>query len=866
VTPIECNAYLTWKKPDCGGCSLVQYKYDNNVAGDGYTTTLGMMGNYYPIPAFTAGVIKSVDMYFSSISGSTTAQSCIVHFYKPDHTEFGQSAAFINNGAAWTGGTWVNTTCADIPFTGPFYAMVDYAATSFKNFFDVDIVSAPTGYPLGLGYVQQNGVWTPVATAFGYDPKATFLERINVCDNSKGKDAPVTTIDPGVPPDMNNVFPNLGAHLHTGAITDGSNVANNPPVPAAAGPVLLGYRIFRNGVLIDTVNNPNTFVRYDYNLSPGTYSYTVDAKYNISPFVTPPFPNHSQPAGPVSVTVSCGYPLPFVEPWTQASFSYQQWTFEPNQPNWMINTAFGDPTPCADFSWEPVLHNYTRSLESPTIDASAWTCADIFFDFDVKLTDYNATGNEKLDIDVLNNGNWVNKLELTNTGSFDWTAKHIDISNVKGKGFKVRFRANGVNSADMLHWYVDNIHIYGECHAPQTLAGHQNQFTTTLTWVAPTCGGGGPTPQWITWDDGTNTNSIGTGAAVDFWIAGHWDASQIVALDGGSITKINFWPASAGSATYTAMIWEGPLPTAPVASQPITTYTNDQWNTITLNTPHPIDVSKELWIGVDVNATGGYPAGVDAGPAVDGYGDMIYWSGAWTTLPSLNPSLDYNWDIEAYVEPSKKDAGTTSTPVNFNIPGNANGQTLSTSGKVNTAGNTSSNHGSGRINPLSPTGSIVTGYNIYRTPDNLTTGFFKVNTTPWATTTYTEVHPGTTLPTTTWKYFVTAVFKDTMNQAFLCEPSSDTITITFPAVGINDLTGNTLSLYPNPANDVVNIVSTNDIKSVEVLNYIGQTVYSNKEINLKSLPLNVSTFKAGVYFVKVTTVTGIKTTKITVTH
>ena len=53
------------------------------------------------------------------------------------------------------------------------------------------------------------------------------------------------------------------------------------------------------------------------------------------------------------------------------------------------------------------------------------------------------------------------------------------------------------------------------------------------------------------------------------------------------------------------MIWEGPLPTAPVVDQPVPTYTNDQWNTVTLNTPHVIDVSQELWIGMDVNATGG---------------------------------------------------------------------------------------------------------------------------------------------------------------------------------------------------------------------------------------------------------------------
>ena len=868
-TPIECSVALTWQKPNCGGCTLATYQFETGIVSNGFSAGAGntyLLGNYFPVtPSTTTGIIKSFDIWFCSTAGTTSAQSCILYIYNDAHTLIGQSAPFINTGAAYPSSTQINVPVADIPYTGSFYGMVDYSITTtpYKNWFCVQYI-APPGYPNGMAYQIFNGVWGLAGPAFGF-PISTFLERANVCVNGKDKDAPVTTIDPVQVPVSQPVMLNPGA-VSMGDIASVPAVESilSPNAPAA-GPVLLGYRIYRNNVLIDTIMNPNTFLFYDYNLNPGTYSYGVAGLYNVSPFT--PSPRASQPAGPVSVSVSCGYPLPFVEPWDQASFGYQQWTFEPSQPNWTINTAFGDPVPCADFSWEPVLHNYTRSLVSPTIDATAWTCADIFFDFDVKLVDHNATGNEKLDIDVLNNGNWVNKVELANNGSVDWTLKHIDISNVKGKAFKVRFRANGVNSVNILHWYVDNIHIYGECHAPQTLAGHQNQFTTTLTWVAPTCGGGGPTPQWITWDDGTNTNSIGTGGATDFWIAGHWDASQIVALDGGSITKINFWPASAGTATYAAMIWEGPTPAAPVATQPITTYVNDQWNTVTLNTPHPIDVSKELWIGIDVNATGGYPAGVDAGPAVDGYGNMIYFNGAWATLISLNPSLDYNWDIEAYVEPSKKEAGTTSTPVHFNIPNNPKGQTLSTSGKINTAGNTSSNHGSGRINPLSPTGSLLMGYNIYRTPDNQTTGFFKVNPSVWSTLTYTDIHPLTTEPTTTWKYFVTAVFKDSLHQAnILCEPSSDTIMITFPAVGINDLTNNTLSLYPNPANDVVNIVSTNDIKTIEVLNYIGQTIYSNKDVNLKTSQLNVSTFKAGVYFVKVTTVSGIKTTKITVTH
>ena len=53
---------------------------------------------------------------------------------------------------------------------------------------------------------------------------------------------------------------------------------------------------------------------------------------------------------------------------------------------------------------------------------------------------------------------------------------------------------------------------------------------------------------------------------------------------------------------------------------------------------------------------------------------------------------------------------------------------------------------------------------------------------------------------------------------------------------------------------------------IEVLNYIGQTIYNNKNVNLKIVQLNVTSFTSGVYFVKVTTVTGTKTTKVTVTH
>jgi hypothetical protein len=187
--------------------------------------------------------------------------------------------------------------------------------------------------------------------------------------------------------------------------------------------------------------------------------------------------------------------------------------------------------------------------------------------------------------------------------------------------------------------------------------------------------------------------------------------------------------------------------------------------------------------------------------------------------------------------------------------------------------NSTNNYQQGNNNfdlPNGPTGSQLMGYNVYRTPEgNINGPFSKINPLPLSDTTYADDHGSGTPLASSWKYYVTVVFHDSLSgnpNSILCEPSSDTIMINFPAVGIDNQGDNSISLYPNPANDVVYVVSTNDIKKLEVLNYIGQMVYTNNNVNLKKVQLNVTSFKAGVYFVKVTTASGIKTTKITVTH
>ncbi|MCX6266451.1 MAG: hypothetical protein NTW16_03730, partial [Bacteroidetes bacterium] len=70
--PQESTAYLTWAKPLCtgSGCTLASYIYDGNISTNGTSINAGYnirLGNYFPVtPATTSGVIKSVDIYFSS--------------------------------------------------------------------------------------------------------------------------------------------------------------------------------------------------------------------------------------------------------------------------------------------------------------------------------------------------------------------------------------------------------------------------------------------------------------------------------------------------------------------------------------------------------------------------------------------------------------------------------------------------------------------------------------------------------------------------------------------------------------------------------------------------------------------------------
>jgi hypothetical protein len=168
-----------------------------------------------------------------------------------------------------------------------------------------------------------------------------------------------------------------------------------------------------------------------------------------------------------------------------------------------------------------------------------------------------------------------------------------------------------------------------------------------LNWEAPEFG------DWIYWDTGENAgNSIGTGDAAQFKVAQRFspDNLQDLGVGGSYLTEVRFFPREVDS-NYAINVWTGGTATQPgalVVEQPVPNPVIDSWNTIVLDSPVFIDDTQELWFGYDVDTQTGFPAGCDEGPAIDGYGNMMYLNGQWDTLLGIAPTLNYNWNVHGF--------------------------------------------------------------------------------------------------------------------------------------------------------------------------------------------------------------------------
>jgi hypothetical protein len=585
----------------------------------------------------------------------------------------------------------------------------------------------------------------------------------------------------------------------------GSSSRSSPP----AG--LLGYYIYRNGSLQDSLMNPDSLFYYDFSLDPGTYIYGVSAIYDLTSYGFPGQTDQSVQDGPVTVILDYGRLLPFFEPWDQGTFTYNEWSFDPDQGNWLINTTEGNPLPDAEFSWDPPRNDYEFCLESPVITAISVQCAKVWFDFDYSLKDNNFSAQEKLSAEIYYNGRWHTVVTYTNNGDVPWTTRHFDISIVRGKSFKVRFAAEGVYSPDIISWKIDNIHIYAVCNPALNLAGDPMGYDVQLTWSPPDCSGNGfllnegfeklefPPPNWTqiinntasTWAHngpgsytGVHSGNFSAGVMWDYYRQNEWLIVHNIEVTGnlqfwsfayqGSVHLDHYYVkvSSDHGTTWDVLLDMSALP--PYSS----TSGYNQWNE-----PYNIDMSNYTGEVVDI-----------AWQAVDGDG-----LGLW-----------YAWAIDDCVIGTKKLL-------------------------------------------LSDQNRSILGYDIFR-QDFGSGDYHKINSEPVADSSYLDI----SLPAGEYNYFVNAVLPECSEVT-----SSDTIGVDV-ITGINSSLTGRIDLFPNPAGDIVVVKSDFTITKLEILNYIGQKVYDRQNLTGKTEMVNVATLNTGVYFVKVTTVQGIKTVKIMV--
>jgi hypothetical protein len=590
---------------------------------------------------------------------------------------------------------------------------------------------------------------------------------------------------------------------------------------------LLGYSIYKNDVFLDFIlhsgeDEPQVYI--DSNNLPGYFDFEVSGVYDLEPYGFPGDTGESVRSVPAGVSVDYCTALDFHEDWDSGTFSENQWQTEGD--GWKVSNDYGNPQPGACFNPDTTLVNYSSILTSYPFCAAELSEGEIWLDFDLNLISNINTGDEKLKVEIWNRvmNNWKTIREYSNlTGNISWNREHINVGMYSfEKIFMLRFIAEGLNSADIMSWCIDNIDIRRICPGPDSLYLEviPEELTIELHWIGPDIY---HIDTELFWGDGEfSGNSIGTGDAVEFDVAQRWEPAQLMEFSGASVTEVAFFPMEP-LCYYQVRIWTGPNAENLVLDQPYTPITG-QWNVVTLDQPFLIDADQELWIGYHANTVTGYPAGVDDGPAVDGYGNMMNFGG-WQTLLEINPALDYNWCIKAHV------------------------MTIDNK-KITLLPNKNGNLKAGKTRELS-------GFNIYRKL-GITGDYVLIDFMTEGPCIYTVIMDEL------YCFRVSAVWYSEYDE---CESELTDEACAMISVGVYEPEdGATLiSLYPNPAKDVIMISSSEIIKQIVVYNLNGNKI-NDAIIDDNTYSLQTACFSDGLYLIKIIAGTNTHSYKIAVIH
>jgi hypothetical protein len=435
---------------------------------------------------------------------------------------------------------------------------------------------------------------------------------------------------------------------------------------------------------------------------------------------------------------------------------------------------------------------------------------------------------EKMIVKVWENDTWHIITEFINQGNMDWTSNHFDISEfAKGNYFKLGFFATGLNSADIVSWYIDNIHMYRVCLPPLDLTAemevHQTETYIHLDWFPPYSSYG----EWLSYNDGTFENAItddGAGLAQVF------TPTQYPC----TITEVRFFVSHYLNYYQDEEVYVLTGDGATILAGPyIVSGVENDWVTVDVD---DVTITEGTFMVATFNVLPDGPfIGID-----DSYYDGSLYFGSIGNFTELGEyGYFYIGSHEAYVEYEISD----NVVVNSVLSKPKSNDKRSDIVMSNTFSDGTKGHN-----------CILSGYNIFRNADG---GIFeRINQEPVIQTIYTD----TLYTEGEYCYYTTAVYDQ-------CESDSSNNACVSCYVGIEELISeSSINVYPNPAKDFINITSTENINKVTVVNFAGQKVFEKKITEKTSIILNTASYETGVYIIKIETENGIIAKRITITR
>lgn len=227
-----------------------------------------------------------------------------------------------------------------------------------------------------------------------------------------------------------------------------------PPLDTSA---FVCYVLYQNGVAISQIPEETSI---SFPVDNGELCIELTALHDLTSFGYPGQVAESEKVKACGYYDS-GFDPPFIEDWTSASFTLNQWNAGTN---WNIDAQTGNESPSARFSGSPQLTNYESTLMSWYFDAtevSPCNATGIGMMYSINLIDQGNSGTESLIIRITTDQGDFTLAEYNNSGNIDWLNNDIDLTSlVAGTNFRICFIAKGENSSEIHSWNVDNIIVY----------------------------------------------------------------------------------------------------------------------------------------------------------------------------------------------------------------------------------------------------------------------------------------------------------------------------------------------------------------------------------------------------------------------